>query len=56
MPARPRFGVTNEGHEVDKKYISINGGNIKRLGQYEAVIRLHRSVNVDFTFEVIAEA
>ncbi|MBL86324.1 MAG: 50S ribosomal protein L9 [Winogradskyella sp.] len=48
--------LRNEGHEVDKKYISINGGNIKRLGQYEAVIRLHRSVNVDFTFEVVAEA
>ncbi|WP_179345833.1 50S ribosomal protein L9 [Winogradskyella ursingii] len=44
------------GHDVDKKYISINGGNIKRLGQYEAVIRLHRSVTVDFVFEVIAEA
>jgi large subunit ribosomal protein L9 len=44
------------GHDVDKKYISINGGNIKRLGQYEAAIRLHRSVTVDFTFEVIAEA
>jgi large subunit ribosomal protein L9 len=45
-----------EGHEVDKKFISINGGNIKRLGQYEAAIRLHRSVTVDLTFEVIAEA
>jgi large subunit ribosomal protein L9 len=46
----------NEGHDVDKKYISIVGGNIKRLGQYEAVIRLHRAVTVDLTFEVIAEA
>jgi len=46
----------NAGHDVEKKFISINGGNIKRLGQYEAVIRLHRSVTVDLTFEVIAEA
>ena len=46
----------NAGHDVDKKFISINGGNIKRLGQYEAAIRLHRSVTVDLTFEVIAEA
>jgi large subunit ribosomal protein L9 len=44
------------GHDVDKKFISIVGGNIKRLGQYEAAIRLHRSVTVDLTFEVIADA
>ncbi|MFD1063598.1 50S ribosomal protein L9 [Winogradskyella litorisediminis] len=48
--------LRNEGHDIDKKFISINGGNIKRLGQYEAAIRLHRSVTVDFTFEVVAEA
>ncbi|MDG5492326.1 50S ribosomal protein L9 [Psychroserpens sp. SPM9] len=48
--------LKNEGHDVDKKFISITGGNIKRLGQYEAVIRLHRAVTVDLTFEVIAEA
>ena len=48
--------LRNEGHEIDKKFISINGGNIKRLGQYDAVIRLHREVIVDLTFEVIAEA
>ncbi len=48
--------LKNAGHEIDKKFISINGGNIKRLGQYDAVIRLHRSVTVDLTFEVIAES
>ncbi|MGX1024294.1 50S ribosomal protein L9 [Flavobacterium sp. CS20] len=42
--------------EVDKKFISILGGNIKRLGQYEAKIRFHREVVADFTFDVIAEA
>ncbi|QNK78698.1 50S ribosomal protein L9 [Winogradskyella undariae] len=44
------------GHEVDRKFIAITGGNIKRLGQYVAAIRLHRSVTVDLTFEVIADA
>ncbi|NRD24074.1 50S ribosomal protein L9 [Winogradskyella litoriviva] len=48
--------LKNAGHDVDKKFISINGGNIKRLGQYEAAIRLHRSVTVDLTFDVIADA
>ncbi|MFN2261219.1 MAG: 50S ribosomal protein L9 [Psychroflexus sp.] len=41
--------------DIDKKFITILGGNIKRLGQYEAKLRFHRDVIVDFTFEVIAE-
>ncbi|WP_242118055.1 50S ribosomal protein L9 [Aestuariivivens sediminicola] len=45
-----------EGHTVDKKYVTIIGGNIKRLGQYTAVIRLHREVTFEFPFEVIAQA
>lgn len=48
--------LKNEGHDIEKKFISITGGNIKRLGQYDAVIRLHRSVEVNLTFEVVAEA
>ena len=44
------------GHDVDKKFIAITGGTIKRLGQYVAAIRLHRSVTVDLTFEVIADS
>ncbi|MBT8325410.1 MAG: 50S ribosomal protein L9 [Winogradskyella sp.] len=47
--------LLNEGHTIERKYISINGGNIKRLGQYEAVIRLHREVVVNLPFEVIPE-
>lgn len=41
--------------DIDKKYITILGGNIKRLGQYDAKLRFHRDVILDFTFEVIAE-
>ena len=43
------------GHEVDKKYINVIGGNVKRLGKYNAVIRFHREVTVDLPFEVVAE-
>lgn len=42
--------------EIDSKYITILGGNIKRTGQYDAKLRFHREVIEDFTFEVIAEA
>lgn len=48
--------LSNAGITIDKKYITITGGIIKRLGQYDAVIRLHRDVTVGMTFEVIAEA
>ena len=44
------------GHEIDKKFINITGGNIKRLGQYDAVIRLHREVTFEIPFEVIAQS
>ncbi len=48
--------LAKENVEVDKKFINIFGGNIKRLGQYEAKIRFHREVVADFTFDVIGEA
>jgi large subunit ribosomal protein L9 len=48
--------LEKEGHEIDKKFISINGGTVKRTGPCNAQIRLHREVVVDFPFEVVAEA
>ncbi len=44
------------GHAIDKKFISVSGGNIKRLGKYNAAIRLHREVSVELPFEIIAGA
>jgi len=41
--------------KVDKKFISVNGGNVKRLGKYNAKVRLHRDVTVDLEFEIIPE-
>ncbi len=43
------------GQSVEKKYITIQGGSIKRVGAYNAKVRLHREVIIDFPFEVIAE-
>lgn len=43
------------GFAIDKKYIAIKGGAIKRAGPYEAEIRLHREVQIDFGFEVVPE-
>ncbi|MGB2252656.1 MAG: 50S ribosomal protein L9 [Flavobacteriaceae bacterium] len=44
-----------QGHEIDKNAIAIPGKNIKRLGSYEAKIRLHREVSIQFPFEIIPE-
>lgn len=48
--------LAKEGIEIDKKYISIAGGNIKRLGQYDATLRFHREVVANLTFDVVAES
>jgi large subunit ribosomal protein L9 len=47
--------IEKEGHEIDKKFINILGGAVKRTGPASAQIRLHREVLVDFPFEVVAE-
>ena len=41
---------------IDKKFIKITGGSVKSLGKYDAEIRLHRDVIVNFEFEVVAQA
>lgn len=47
--------LEKEGVTIEKKFISIAGGAIKRTGQYEATIRFHRDVIENFTFDVVAE-
>ncbi|WP_298790361.1 50S ribosomal protein L9 [uncultured Allomuricauda sp.] len=44
------------GHQIERKFINIKGGTIKRVGPYNASIRLHREVIVEFPFEVTAES
>mgnify|MGYP000191611438 CR=1 FL=1 len=47
--------IEKAGTEIDRKYIKVAGGSVKRLGKYNATVRLHRTVVIDITFEVIAE-
>ncbi len=47
--------LEKEDVSIDKKFISIAGGLIKRTGQYDAKIRFHRDVISSFSFEVVAE-
>ncbi len=48
--------LAKEGVEIEKKFISIAGGNIKRLGQYDATMRFHREVISNFSFDVVSDA
>lgn len=48
--------LAKEGVEIDKKFITIAGGLIKRTGKYEATIRFHRDVVATLSFDVVAEA
>ncbi|MDO3694426.1 50S ribosomal protein L9 [Wenyingzhuangia sp. chi5] len=43
------------GHSIERKFIKIAGGSIKRTGKYTAAVRLHRTVTADLEFEIIAE-
>ncbi len=45
--------LTTAGFEFDKKIIKVQGGSIKRLGNYSAIIRLHRDVINEISFEVV---
>lgn len=48
--------LEKNGISLEKKYITIAGGAIKRTGKYDAKIRFHRDVIADFSFDVVAEA
>ena len=47
--------LESKGHKIEKNAIAIPGRTIKRLGSYEAKIRLHRDVSIQFPFEIIPE-
>ena len=47
--------IEKAGTTIDRKFIKVVGGTVKRLGKYNATVRLHRTVVADITFEVIAE-
>ena len=48
--------LEKEGQIIDKKFITVTGGSVKRLGKYNATIRLHREVTVELPFEIVEQA
>lgn len=45
--------LANAGQEIDRKFIT--SGIVKRIGKYNASIRLHRDVIVEISYEIVAE-
>ncbi len=44
-----------EGHNIDRKSISLVEEHIKMLGAYEAKVKLHKEVTATVKFEVVNE-
>ncbi len=47
--------LNEKGFEIDRKNIILGEDAIKEIGSYKAVVKLHREVKVDISFEVVAE-
>ena len=48
--------ISTLSSEIDKKHITLPGKIIKRLGKYEANIRLHREVYFELPFEIVPDS
>ena len=47
-------GLLEKGFEIDRRHISIKD-QVKEVGNYIAVVKLHKEVSVEIPFEVVAE-
>ncbi|MCM0666670.1 MULTISPECIES: 50S ribosomal protein L9 [Flavobacterium] len=45
--------LEKSGNAIDRKFIT--SGVVKRLGKYNATVRLHRDVIVELAYEIVAE-
>ncbi|SEQ10163.1 50S ribosomal protein L9 [Flavobacterium urocaniciphilum] len=45
--------LESNGHSVDRKFIT--SGIVKRIGKYNATVRLHREVIIELPYEIVAE-
>jgi large subunit ribosomal protein L9 len=47
--------LKEKGFDIDRKQISIKEELIKEIGKYTAKVRLHKEVQIEIPFEIIAE-
>jgi large subunit ribosomal protein L9 len=47
--------LKEKGFEIDRRSITLPEDQIKEIGTYKAVVKLHRDVKVEIEFEIVAE-
>jgi len=47
--------LKEKGFEVDRRSINLPEDQIKEVGSYKAMVKLHREVKVEIEFEIVAE-
>ena len=52
-PLQISQALKNQGYDIDRRKIEVN--DIKLVGNYEAIVNLHRDVAVNINIEVVAE-
>ena len=47
--------LKEKGFDIDRRSITLPEDQIKEVGSYKAIVKLHREVRVEVVFEIIAE-
>jgi large subunit ribosomal protein L9 len=47
--------LKEKGFDIDRRNITLPEDQIKEIGNYKAVVKLHREVKVEIDFEIVAE-
>ena len=47
--------LKEKGFDIDRKDITLPGDLVKEVGNYVAIVKLHKEVKVDVQFEIVAE-
>jgi large subunit ribosomal protein L9 len=47
--------LKEKGFDIDRKNITLPEDQIKEVGSYKAIVKLHRDVKVEVEFEIIGE-
>ena len=47
--------LKEKGFDIDRRNITLPEDQIKEIGSYKAVIKLHREVKVEIDFEIVGE-
>lgn len=47
--------LKEKGFDIDRKNITLPDDQIKEIGKYTAVIKLHREVKIEVGFEIVGE-